>query len=99
MCLLIMDVHSKWPEVYEMSSTTSSATIHVLHHLFASYGLPCQLVLDIGPQFCSEEFAIFLKEHGVMHICCAPYHPASNGLVERFVRICKQALNACESSG
>ena len=33
------------------------------------------------------------------HIRCAPCHPASNGLVERFVRTFKQALKARESSG
>ena len=60
MFFLVVDAHSKWPEVYKMPSTTSSATIRVLHHLFASYGLPCQLVSDNGPQFCSEEFATFL---------------------------------------
>ena len=41
MFFLVVDAHSKWPEVYEMPSTTSSATIRVLCHLFASYGLPC----------------------------------------------------------
>ena len=49
MFLLIADAHSKWPEVYEMPSTTASATVRVLCHLFAAYGLPLQLVLDIGP--------------------------------------------------
>ena len=81
-----------------MPSTTSNATIRVQHHVFASYGLPCQLVSANGPQFCSEEFATFLKANGVRHIHCALYHPASNGSVERFVRIFKQALKAHESS-
>ena len=99
MFFLVMDAHSKWPEDFEMPSTTSNATIRVLSHLFASYGLPCQRVLDKGPQFCSEEFATFLKANGVRHIRCAPYHPASNGLVECFVRTFKQALKARASSG
>ena len=98
MSFLVVDAHSKWPKVFEMPSTTSFATIYVLRHLFASYGLPCQLALDNGPQFCSEEFAIFLNTNWVRHIHCAPYHPASNGLVEHFVRTFKQALKACEPS-
>ena len=72
--------------------------IRVLRHLFASYGLQCQLVSNNSPQFCSEEFATFLKANGVRHINCASYHPASNGLVEHFVRTFKQALKAHESS-
>ena len=70
-----------------------------IDHLLASYGLPWQLVSKNGPQFCSEEFATFLKANGVRHICCALYHYALNGLVERFMRTFKQALKTHESSG
>ena len=33
----------------------------------------------------SDEFAMFLKQNGVKHIRCAPYHPSSNGLAEWFL--------------
>ena len=59
--LLAVDAHSKWGEVFEMTSTTTSKTIGILRQLFAAYGLPQQLVTDNGPQFTSEEFAVFLK--------------------------------------
>ena len=49
---------------------------------------------DNGPQFTSDEFSHFLKQNGVKHIRCSPYHPASNGLAERFVRTFKQAMKA-----
>lgn len=38
--LLAIDAHSKWGEVYEMPTTTTSKTIEVLHQLFAVFGLP-----------------------------------------------------------
>ena len=59
--LIVVDVHSKWPEVIEMTSTTASKTITELRKLFSAYGLPEQLVSDNGPQFVSEEFGTFLK--------------------------------------
>ena len=90
--LIVVDAHSKWPEVIQMNSTTSSATIHELRRLFATYGLPEQLVSDNGPQFVSDEFKGFLKANHVKHIRSAPYHPSSNGAAERFVRTFKQAL-------
>ena len=96
--LVVVDAHSKCPEVITMSSTTASATIRELRHLFASFGLPEQLVSDNGPQFVSEEFQSFLKVNHVKHLRSAPYHPSSNGLAERFVRTFKQALKASESS-
>ena len=36
MFLVAIDAHSKWPEVYAMSSTTAERTIEVLRHLFAA---------------------------------------------------------------
>ena len=93
------NAHSKWPEVYEMSSTSTDNTIAVLRHIFAAYGLPQQLVSDNGPQFVSSEFAQFLNANGVKHIWCAPYQPSSNGLPERFVKMFKQAMKTGEHHG
>ena len=97
--LIIVDAHSKWPEVFEMGDTTTAKTIAVLRHLFASYGLPEQLVSDNGPQFSSADFSQFMKANGIKHTKCAPYHPSSNGAAERFVRTFKQAMKAGRSDG
>ena len=59
MFLLVIDSHSKWLEVFVMSSTTSIKTIDTLKSLFARYGLPEQIVSDNGPQFTSDEFKSF----------------------------------------
>ena len=85
MSLVVVDAHSKWPEVYEMSSTTVAKTITVLRHIFAACGLLEQVVSDTGLQFSSKKFAVFMKENGAKHIKCAPYHPSSNGAAERFI--------------
>ena len=60
--LVVVDAHWKWPEVFEMKSNITSKTIAVLRHLFATYGIPEQIVSDNGPQFVAEEFKIFLAE-------------------------------------
>lgn len=82
-----------------MPSTTTTATIAVLRKLFATYDLPMQVVTDNGPLFISDEFATFLKGNGVKHVTSAPYHPATNGLAERFVQSLKQGLKTNLSSG
>ena len=94
MYLVVVDAHSKWPEIIQMSSTTAERTIEELRKLFSCYGLPRQLVSDNGPQFVAEEFQVFLKKNGIKHIRSAPYHPSSNGLAERFVQSFKRALTA-----
>ncbi|KAL6457444.1 hypothetical protein MHYP_G00344070 [Metynnis hypsauchen] len=92
MFMVVVDAHSKWPEVHLMSSTTASKTIQVLRGLFSRYGLPEVLVSDNGPQFTSSEFETFMKSNGVKHIRSAPFHPSTNGLAERFVQTFKHSL-------
>jgi len=94
MFFIVVDAHSKWPEVIEMPATTTTHTITELRKLFAAHGLPKQLVSGNGPQFTSVEFATFCKVNGVKHIRCAPYHPSSNGQAERFVQTFKRAMKA-----
>ena len=94
MIFVIVDAHSKWAEVIEMKSTTAAATITELRWLFATYGLPEQVVTDNGPQFFASEFSSFLKSNGLKHIRRVPYHPSSNGAVERFIQIFKKAIRA-----
>lgn len=49
--------------------------------LFARTGVPEPLVSEYGPQFMSDEF-----QDGIKHVTSAPYPPAPQGLVERFVQ-------------
>ena len=79
-------------EVEDMNEATAGATIQRLRAMFARFGIPESLVSDNGPCFISKEFKDFLRKNGVMHITSAPYHPASNGLAERAVRIVKEGL-------
>ena len=95
MFFILVDTHSKWPEVVMMSSTTSLRTIEALRSIFSQFGLQEQLVSDNGLQFTSEEFSHFMKANGVKHILSAPYHPLSNGFVQTF----KRAKRAGERDG
>ena len=96
---IAIDSHSKWPEVRIMNTTTVSKTLDVLRDWFASHGIPYQMVSDNGPQFVSQEFDNFCRQNNIKHIKSAPYHPASNGLVERFVQTLKQSLKATQDDG
>lgn len=67
--LVAVDSFSKWPEVFVMSSTTSSATISkFIVELIARFGLMDILVSDNGPQFKSHEFEEYCEEEGIYHI-------------------------------
>ncbi|KIH57378.1 hypothetical protein ANCDUO_12429 [Ancylostoma duodenale] len=65
MFLVIVDAYFKWPEVIEMTSTTSAATIKQLTRLFAQFGNSTTLVSNNGSQFASKEFAEFCSTNGI----------------------------------
>lgn len=90
--LIVVDSFSKWVEVFRMPSTTSFKTIERLRTLFASFGLPEEVVTDNGTNFTSGEFREFLKKNGVKFTLTPPYHPASNGAAERVVQEVKKSL-------
>ena len=84
MFLIAVDAHSKWPEVHVMNTITASKTIDVLRQVFAQFGVVKQIISDNGRTFTSAEFQNFVKNNGIIHKTSAPWHPATQGLVERF---------------
>eukprot|EP00731_Ephydatia_muelleri_P034387 Em0057g19a len=97
--LCVVDAYSKWPEVVTMEKTTAESTIEELRLLVARWGIPVQIVTDNGPQFASQAFERFTSLNHIKHITTSPYHPATNGLAERFVQTLKQALRSSTKDG
>ena len=93
MFLLAVDAHSKWPEIHVMKTTTASKTIDLLRQMFARNGVPREIISDNGSQFTSEQFQTFIRSNGILHKMSVPWHPASQGLVGRFVQSFKMAIN------
>lgn len=96
--LLIVDAHSKWPEIFITKDQTSSTVINVFDSLFARYGLPLSVVSDNQTSFVGHEIQAYYKQHGIRHITSPPYHPASNGQCERFVSSMKQSLRTLHTA-
>ena len=85
MFLIVVDAFSKWPEVVQMRTSTTTATIKELGRIFAQQGYPKVLVSDNGTQFTTKEFQDYCQKNGIQHIRSAPYQPHCNGQAERFV--------------
>lgn len=95
---ILVDALSRWPEVFLLKDITTQKTITSLREIFSRFGIPKCLVSDNGAQFTSHEFQQFLQSNGIIHKRTAPYHPATNGLAERFVQTLKQSLKAMKLS-
>lgn len=94
MFLVIVDAYSKWIEAYEMKSCTSMALIDKMYEFMSRFGLPKVLVTDNGTAFCSQDFKHFCALNGISHITSPPYHPASNGQAEIFVKVVKKGIKS-----
>lgn len=94
---IMVDAHSKWPEVFPMKKITSFKTIKILRTVFALNGIPEQIVSDNGSQFTSHKFDEFIRKNGIKHFKSAPYHPATNRLAERFVQTFKCSMKSMKN--
>jgi transposase InsO family protein len=98
--LIVIDAKSKFPMVVDMENDTTAKNLsHALERIIDWFGPPATLVSDNGPPFNSYEMNRFYDKYGINHITTAPYHPASNGLAERFVRSFKEAMSKEQHTG
>ncbi|CAF4689292.1 unnamed protein product, partial [Rotaria sp. Silwood2] len=88
-----VDAKSKFPIVVDMkNNTTAKYVCDALEQIIDWFGPPQTLVTDNGPPFNSYEMNKFYDKYAIKHITTPPYHPASNGLAERFVRSFKGGM-------
>jgi putative transposase len=67
----------------------------VLNAAFQREGVPARILSDNGPQFTSHEFTDFLQRFGVEHTRTRPWHPWTNGRIERLFRTFKETIFQC----
>ena len=82
--LMCVDHFSKYAEAFPLKEFTSkSAALAFSDGWILKYGAPETLQSDRGSQFESEMFQEFCSFNDIVKKHSTPYHPQSNGLVER----------------
>ena len=77
--LVVLDEHSKWPELFVLKGGVSTEDVtKLLDELFARFGNAGMVKSDNGPQFSSWKFSNFMEKRGIKHHLITPYYPQAN---------------------
>ena len=89
----MIDKFSRWTEAILLSNISADTVASAVYaNWITRYGAPRIITSDQGPQFEAALFKALTNMVGCNRTRTAAYHPASNGLVERWHRTLKSAL-------
>lgn len=77
---------------YDSTAITAAKTI--VEEICLTFNFPKIIVSDNGPAFISETFRQMAKLLEIKHVKTCPYHPQSNGSIERYHRTLGQYIRA-----
>ncbi|BHF83082.1 hypothetical protein SprV_0802622400 [Sparganum proliferum] len=93
--LTCVDRFTRWPEAIPLPDVAAPTVVKAfLSRWVAIFGAPSIITTDRGAQFESNLFQSLLSFLGCTRIRTTAYHPAANGMVERFHRQLKASLRA-----
>lgn len=85
--LVMQDYFTKWPEMIALKSVDTDAVLNWLtFDIIPRHGVFSELITDQGVQFISEKFKSFCRSVGIKHKTTSPFHPQTDGMVEKFNR-------------
>ena len=95
--LTMMDLFSKFPAAVPLKKVDNTSVLEGMLEVFSCYGLPKVLLTDQGSVFTSRLTKTMSQQFGISKIQTTPYHPESNGALERFHASLKGMLKRCGS--
>lgn len=96
--ITMVDRFTRWPEAIPVADATADTVARaVFSHWVARFGAPRFITTDRGSQFEAALFAALVKLLGSTRCRTTAYHPAANGMVERWHRALKAALMCQEN--
>lgn len=90
--LVLSDYATRFPEAFPLRTITAPSVLRALIQFFSRVGVPEEILTDQGTNFTSRLLHLFHKQLGISAIKTTPYHPQTDGLVERFNQTLKKML-------
>ena len=90
--LTIVDVATRYPEAIPLKKIDTVTVAEALFSVFCRMGCPSEVLSDCGTQFVSDLMTEVYRLLSVKSVTTTPYHPQSNGMVERFNGTLKSML-------
>ncbi|XP_068240074.1 uncharacterized protein [Palaemon carinicauda] len=90
--LTIIDRLTRYPEAIPLKSQKARVIAKHLINYFSRFGLPKTIQSDRGTNFLSKLLLQQFKNFGIEHKPSTPYHPESQGIVERFHQTLKAMI-------
>ena len=88
-----MDYLTKWPEARALTEATAEKVADFIYEqIICQHGCPQIILTDRGTHFNNNMVDQLLKKFKIKHLLSTPYHPQTNGLVERFNRTLCESL-------
>jgi hypothetical protein len=84
---------TKWPEAKPVPAATAKETVQFIYEdIICRHGCPGRILTDRGTHFNNQLLQELIEKFEINHLMSIPYHPQTNGLVERFNRTLIEAL-------
>lgn len=90
--LTICDYATRYPEAIPLPSTEAGRIAKHLVEVFSRVGIPEEILTDQGANFMSALLQDVYQLLSIKRIRTSPYHPQTDGLVERFNSTLKSML-------
>ncbi|TKC12032.1 DDE-type integrase/transposase/recombinase, partial [Robertmurraya kyonggiensis] len=82
-CFVAIDKFSKWIEVFPVVKPTSEKAVQFLQELILRFGIPHQIITDLGTTFTGNKFWDYCEDRSIEVSYASVAHPRANGQVER----------------
>src|ERR671938_659907 len=91
--IVATDYFTKWPEAKATSEATAKEAVKFIYeNIICTHGIPKKITTDRGTHFNNQLMKELTEKFRIKHNLSTPYHPETNGLVERFNKTIGKAL-------